>query len=208
MKRTILIPTVIAGVYLLLLVLAAACQSAGAEEPAVETTTEGEAAPAEDPVKRGAYLVAAVGCHDCHSPKIMGPKGPELDQELLLSGYPAERPLPEVALDAIGPGKWTLFNDDLTAAVGPWGVSFAANLTSDPTGIGNWTETQFLKAIREGKFKGLDNSRPLLPPMPWPAYRNLSDEDLKAIFAYLKTTKAVRNIVPAPIPPDQIAKQG
>jgi len=77
-------------------------------------------------------------------------------------------------------------------------VSYGANITSDPTGIGNWTEEQFLNAIKKGKYKGLDNSRPLLPPMPWFVYKNLTDEDLKAIFAYLKTTKPVKNVPPSP----------
>ena len=87
----------------------------------------------------------------------------------------------------------------LTTAVGPWGTSFAANLTPDETGIGNWSEAQFLKAIKEGKFKGMENTRPLLPPMPWTEYRNFPDEDLKAIFAYLKTIKPIDNVVPAAI---------
>ena len=44
-------------------------------------------------VKRGEYLVASIGCDDCHSPKKMGPNGPELVPELRLSGYPSDRPL-------------------------------------------------------------------------------------------------------------------
>jgi hypothetical protein len=99
-----------------------------------------------------------------------------------------------------------LFNHNITAFVGPWGVSFAANLTSDETGIGNWTEAQFFKAIREGKYKGMDNTRPLLPPMPWNMYRNATDDDLRAIFTYLKSTAPVENRVPAPITPGQLAK--
>jgi hypothetical protein len=91
---------------------------------------------------------------------------------------------------------WVLFAPDLTAAVGPWGMSFSANISSDQTGIGNWTEEQFFRAIREGKSKGLKESRPLLPPMPWAQYRNLKDDDLRAIFAFLKSTKPVENRVP------------
>jgi hypothetical protein len=93
-----------------------------------------------------------------------------------------------------------LFSDDLTTAVGSWGQSFAANLTSDATGTGNWKEEQFIKAIREGKYKGLDNTRPLLMPMPWFVYKNLTDDDLKSIFAFLQTTNPVNNLVPAPKP--------
>jgi len=91
-----------------------------------------------------------------------------------------------------------VFSAGMTAAAGPWGVSFAANLTSDDTGIGVWSEAQFIKAMREGKSKGLDNTRPLLPPMPWPSYKNLNDDDLKAVFAFLKTVKPIENVVPLP----------
>lgn len=148
-------------------------------------------------VKRGSYLVNAMGCDDCHSPKRMGAHGPEIIPELRLSGFPHNAQLPPVDTATITKG-WTLFSPDLTAAVGVWGVSFGANLTSDATGIGNWSEEQFLTAIRRGKFKGMESGRNLLPPMPWPMYRNLSDDDLKSIFAYLKTTKPVENVVPAP----------
>ena len=77
-------------------------------------------------------------------------------------------------------------------------MSFAANLTSDDTGIGNWTEENFMRALRKGKFKGLEGSRDLLPPMPWFVYKNMTDEDLKSIYAYLKTVPAVENVVPSP----------
>jgi mono/diheme cytochrome c family protein len=150
-------------------------------------------------IKRGEYLVGIMGCNDCHSPKVMGAQGPEPVAEQLLSGYPADRPLPTRNADALK--DWVMFNGDNTAAVGPWGVSFAANLTSDPTGIGNWTEEQFKRALTQGKAKGLATNRMLLPPMPWTNYRNIKDADLKAIFAYLKSTKPVANVVPAPIPP-------
>ena len=74
-------------------------------------------------------------------------------------------------------------------------------------GVSNWKEKQFIYAIREGKYKGLASSRPLLPPMPWPMYKNMKDDELKAIFAYLKTTKLIRNIVPPPHPPVAVAKK-
>jgi hypothetical protein len=163
-----------------------------------------EASGKESLVKRGEYLVTIMGCHDCHSPKVMTPHGPDVDSAHMLSGHPASLPVPKV--DASELQSWVLFNHNITAFVGPWGVSFAANLTSDETGIGNWTEEQFFKAIREGKYKGMDNTRPLLPPMPWNMYRNATDEDLRAIFAYLKSTRPVENRVPAPVAPGQIAK--
>jgi mono/diheme cytochrome c family protein len=164
-----------------------------------------EAAPLtqEQKVQRGSYLVNAMGCDDCHSPKKMGPHGPEVIEELRFSGYPSERPIIKPDSNSIKQG-WSLFGTDFTSAAGVWGMSFAANITSDATGIGNWKEEQFIKAIREGKWKGLDNSRPLLPPMPWFEYKNLTDEDLQSIFAYLKTTKPVKNIVPAPRTPAEL----
>jgi cytochrome c2 len=158
----------------------------------------------ENQVERGRYLVTIMGCHDCHSPKKMGPKGPEFDSSRLLSGHPASMPLPEYNQKALK--SWVLFNHNLTAFVGPWGVTYSANLTSDESGIGNWTEDQFIKALREGKSKGLDNNRPILPPMPWNVVGQASDDDLKAIFAYLKSTPPVLNIVPAPVPPAEAPK--
>lgn len=148
-------------------------------------------------VARGEYLVNAMGCDDCHSPKQMGPNGPEIIPELRFSGYPSSRPVAVADSNVIKKG-WAMFGPDLTSSAGPWGMSFAANLTSDPTGIGSWKEEQFITAIRKGKSKGLENNRSLLPPMPWFSYKNLSDEDLKSIYAYLKTTKPVSNVVPAP----------
>lgn len=155
-------------------------------------------------VKRGEYLIVSMGCDDCHSPKIMTDQGPVLDAEHRLSGYPAMRPLPAISKEGIKDG-WILMVGDLTAAVGPWGVSYAANITPDPkTGIGNWTEAQFQRALREGKAKGLEKSRMLLPPMPWQNFRNLSDHDISAMYHYLKSIKPVENIVPEPKSPNEL----
>ena len=148
-------------------------------------------------IKRGSYLVNSIGCDDCHSPKIFGPKGMEIDMEHRFSGYLANSPLGKPNTRVLKDG-YMLFAMDLTSAVGPWGQSYSANISSDGTGIGNWTEEQFFRALREGKSKGLKESRSLLPPMPWFVYKNMSDLDIKAIFAYLKTTKPVENRVPDP----------
>lgn len=159
-------------------------------------------APKVDPVKRGEHLVNSVGCHDCHTPKKFNEQGVmELDIDRLLSGHPADEALPPY--DSKTAQAYVLFSGGFTAVVGPWGTSFSANLTPDDTGIGTWSDAQFINAIRNGKYKGMDGSRDLLPPMPWPSYRNFSDEDLKSIFAYLKSIKPVENIVPAPLPPAQ-----
>jgi hypothetical protein len=148
-------------------------------------------------IQRGSYLVTTMLCDDCHSPKRMGPNGPELVPELRLSGYRHDSQLPPVDTTEIKKG-WTLFNPDLTSAVGMWGASFSANLTSDATGIGNWSEEQFFTALRKGKWKGMEGNRNLLPPMPWHNIGKLNDNDLKAVFAFLKSTKPVDNLVPAP----------
>ena len=115
-------------------------------------------------------------------------------------------PLPEVDLSMVQPGKWVLFTQDLTAAVGPWGASFSANLTPDPeTGTGTWQPEMFINAMRTGRHLGA--GRPIMPPMPWEAIGKLSDEDLKSIFAYLKTIPPIKNKVPDPIPLDKLAEK-
>ena len=174
-------------------VLFTACSDSTATQEKSIAMTE------KEKIERGSYLVEAIGCDDCHSPKKVSATGLEIIPELRLSGFNPEMASLKPKTDAVNEG-WMLFGGDLTTAVGLWGQSYAANLTSDATGIGNWKEEQFIKAIREGKYKGLDNTRPLLPPMPWFAYKHLTDDDLKSIFAYLKSTKPVKNVVPAPKP--------
>jgi len=195
------ISLIIASLIAVIVIATVACNSGKTESKNAEGIAE--VVDKETQIKRGEYLVTIMGCNDCHSPKIMTPHGPEVDSAHMLSGHPASMAVAKV--DASQLQSWILFNQNLTAFVGPWGVSFAANISSDETGIGNWTEAQFLKAIREGKYKGMDNTRPLLPPMPWPGFAKASDEDLKAIFAYLKSTPAVENRVPAPVAPDKLA---
>lgn len=148
-------------------------------------------------VKQGEHLVTITGCNDCHSPKRMGPNGPEIIPEKILSGYPSDRPLPQFDT-ALAKRGITQMNEDLTAAAGPWGISFAPNLTSDATGAGSWPLENFKIALRRGKAKGIESGRTLLPPMPWFNYVNLTDEELEAIHAYLKSITPVHNISPEP----------
>ena len=98
-------------------------------------------------------------------------------------------------------GPWTFaVAPTLTAWSGPWGESFAANLTPDTnTGLGNWTEEMFVKAMRSGRHMG--TSRPILPPMPWQQLASMTDADLKSVYAYLRTIPPVVNHVPDPVPP-------
>lgn len=152
----------------------------------------------DDFVKRGEYLVTIAGCSDCHSPKAIDGNGiPYPDPEYLFSGHPQNEKIADY--NEATAKDWILFNRHSTAVVGPWGVSYAANISSDPTGIGNWTQEQFIYAMKQGKYKGLAGSRTLLPPMPWPNYSKMTEIDLIAIYRYLKTTKPVSNVVPTAI---------
>ena len=156
------------------------------------------AAPGKSVIQRGAYLVQVAGCNDCHTPLKMGPKGPEPDMARMLSGHPEGLKMPP-APEATGPWGW-LGAVTSTAFAGPWGVSFAANLTSDKeTGLGTWTVAQFLQMVRTGRHLG--QGRPILPPMPVQNLALATEPDLKAIFAYLKTVPAVSNRVPVAIEP-------
>ncbi|HLG41380.1 MAG TPA: hypothetical protein VI461_17000 [Chitinophagaceae bacterium] len=188
MKKTFLILTAFAGIISVALI---ACTSGGATPEKLAVISQ------DSLVNRGSYLVNAMGCDDCHSPKIFTPTGFEIDMEHRFAGHLAGSPLGKPNTGVMKNG-YMLFALDLTSAVGPWGQSYAANISSDATGIGNWTEDQFFRAIREGKSKGLKENRDLLPPMPWFVYKNLNDTDIKAIFAYLKSTKPVENRVPGP----------
>src|SRR5688572_2006378 len=149
-------------------------------------------------VKRGEYLVSIMGCNDCHTPWKMGPKGPEPDMDRFLSGHPEQIGRLPMAKNA-EPFLWSGFATN-TAFSGPWGVSYAFNLTPEQnTGLGIWTEEMFMQTIRTGRHMGV--SRPINPPMPWPAYRNATDDDLKAVYAYLRTIKPIVNRVPEYQPP-------
>jgi len=194
MKTTAIAGFVTTGLFSLLLVT-------GSSFAAEQKGTSGQKAM----VEKGRYLVTIAGCNDCHSPKKMTPYGPVPDEARLLSGHPADEKLPEVPPDVIGPNKWgAITNNGLTGWVGPWGTSYTSNLTPDAeTGTGVWNEELFIKMLRTGKFMG--SGRNILPPMPWQDYAKLTDADMKAIFAYLRSLEPVKNRVPAsvPAPPPQ-----
>jgi len=148
-----------------------------------------------DPLARGKYLVTFGGCNDCHTPLKLTPKGPVPDMERMLSGHPHDTRLPSPDLK---PGPWFVTIAGMTAWAGPWGITYSANLTPDNnTGLGIWTEDMFVKAMRTGRHMGA--GREILPPMPWQGVAALNDDDLKAIYAYLRTIPPIRNQVPAPV---------
>jgi len=149
----------------------------------------------ESQLKWGEHLVKVSGCNDCHTPKKMGPNGPENDMSLMLSGHPSQMP-PADFDKGEAAKKGLIVTQSFTAWTGPWGITYAANLTSDSTGIGNWKEEQFVKCLHEKKWMGLEGTRPLMPPMSMMPATELSDDELKAIFAYLKSTPPVKNVIP------------
>jgi mono/diheme cytochrome c family protein len=158
----------------------------------------------QTPVERGKYLVTVTGCNDCHTPKIVGPGGsPVLDEKRLLAGHPENAPYPTWSPpDMQQRNALALTNTSLTAWAGPWGVSFAINLTPDKeTGIAEWSEGNFIQALRTGKHQGQPNGRDILPPMPWADLKALTDDDMKAVFAYLRSLPPVKNQVPLPVLP-------
>ncbi len=137
------------------------------------TTAEKTPAPMTqaEKLERGEYLTTIQGCNDCHTP---GTFYGDPDFNRKLSG------------SELG---W----------VGPWGTTYARNLTPDPeTGLGNWSEDDIVKALRTGQRA---DGSVVLPPMPWQMFSNLTDEDAYAIAAYLKSLPVVSHKVPDKLPP-------
>lgn len=179
--------------------LALATAATLATDPAFAAPDAAAPKPGADRVARGRYLVNTSGCHDCHTPFKMGDKGPAPDFARALSGHPEQ--LQMTPPPQLPEGPWAVVSSATnTAYAGPWGVSFSANLTPDAeTGIGRWTERDFVQTIRTGRHLG--RGRQVLPPMPIPVYRQMTDADLKAIYTYLRTVPAIRNSVPDPLAP-------
>lgn len=167
----------------------------------VPATVVAQGGKRSEELRRGEYLARYGGCNDCHTPKRMTDKGPQLDASRLLAGHPQGETVPPVPAGALTPGGWmAITNAHLTAWAGPWGVSYAANLTPDKrTGLGAWTADQFVKTMRTGKHLGV--GRPVLPPMPVEAIASLTDADLRALFAYLQSLAPIENQVPQPTAP-------
>lgn len=153
-------------------------------------------------IRRGAYLVTIAGCNDCHTPFTMGARGPAPDRTRLLSGHPHDLALPA---QPKAEGAWMISGTaTMTAWGGPWGVSYSANLTPDAeTGLGRWRERNFVEAMRNGRHMG--RGRPILPPMPYQNVAAMTEADLSAVFAYLRSIPAIRNRVPDPTPPAEPA---
>ena len=180
--------------------VAAAAALTAQSKPASPANPAAPKIAADARVARGAYLVTAGVCDDCHTPKkwVAGRPDPvPLEGKRLAGHLETEKLPPPPALNQ----SWVAVgSQDFTAWAGPWGVSYAMNLTPDEnTGIGSWSEATFVQAMKSGKHMGA--SRPILPPMPWQSFAQLTDEDLKAIYAFLRTLPAVHNRIPDPLPP-------
>jgi len=184
------------------------CSNSKTDEPATTSTTEA-AKPNfggyETQVQWGEHLVTIGGCNDCHTPKKMTPMGPVDDSTLMLSGHPEKLPAPEVDRKATE-SKGLVVTADFTAWIGPWGITYSANLTPDGSGLGNWKEDQFIYAVKNSISKGLAGGRSLLPPMSMMPVKHMTDDELKAIFAYLKTIKPIKNNSVQPTPPASARK--
>ncbi len=172
------------------------CSNDKPAEPVTATTVAAVEKPDfggyETQAQWGEHLVTIAGCNDCHTPKKMTPMGPVDDSSLLLSGHPEKMPPPDVDRKQME-SKGLVVTATFTSWVGPWGISYAANLTPDQSGTGTWTEDQFVYAIKNMVSKGLPGSRPLMPPMSMMPVKHMKDAELRAIFAYLKTVKPVSN---------------
>jgi len=208
-RRTsrILAPACVAGVILLVTGAARAedrkpALGHEAPAPAPQGTTPAPTPPivadvppaaVEGMIERGAYLAKIGGCNDCHTPLKLGASGPEPDTERMLSGHPEtlKMPPPPKLTEPWG----TVAASTNTAFAGPWGVSYATNLTPDKdTGMGAWTEQIFVTTMRTGKHRGV--ARPILPPMPWPNIARLNDDDLGSLYRYLTSIPPIKNRVP------------
>ena len=185
-------------------VIVLGCAPANEADRSGVDSTAATAADTAPNVERGRYLVTFGDCSICHTPKVFGDQGPMPDTTRFLSGHRADVRAPRVPANVLGPRSWgALAGPEFTMWAGPWGVSYAANLTPDATGLGGWTVEQFVQTMRTGKHLGV--GRPILPPMPWETIGSLTESDLRSIFAYLRTIPPVNNAVPAPLPPAQTA---
>ncbi len=184
-------------------------QPAGAAPPppiTLKPVRAGQAPPnpySKKLVDRGKHLVLASGCNDCHTPRLFDPElgMPTFDWSRMLSGHPEGGPDPEGEL---GPGDNALTGATFTSFKLPFGTTYSVNLTPDlDTGTGTWTEKMFLNIFKKGRHLGGD-SRPVYPPMPWDRYRTMPEQDLRAIFAYLRSIPPLRNMpatekIPPPV---------
>ncbi len=130
-------------------------------------------ATAASTIERGRYLASIMDCAGCHNKGSFSPN----------------------------PGEGLLQGGTIGFEVPGLGVFYPPNLTSDAqTGLGRWSEADIMNAVTKGQRP---DGRMLAPAMPWHAYSALTNEDSRALAAYLKSLPAVTNQVPAPGPKEQ-----
>lgn len=165
----------VVGILLLVIVALAAAGVAFLflKKPAQRPASAEKIEATPERLARGEYLVHhAADCAGCHSEHI-------LDQ----FGLP------------IPPGRALVGGLVWDQSMGFPGVVAAANLTPDPeTGLGNWSDGEILRAMREGVNK---DGKPLFPIMPYPHLRVMSDEDAKSVVVYLRSIAPVKKAEPA-----------
>ncbi|MEX2354222.1 MAG: c-type cytochrome, partial [Gammaproteobacteria bacterium] len=145
-------------------------------EPVVNTSYPPEQ------VNHGRYLVELLGCASCHT-------------DGALVGEP------DFQRHLAGSGTGIAYSNPM-AQRNP-GVVYPPNLTPDPeTGLGNWTDTAMINMIRSGTTPSGGHS---LPVMPWPAYAKITDNDVQAIVAYLRSLPPVHHRVPDNVAPGRRA---
>lgn len=149
------------------------CNSNRAESQAPDGNTAAAAATPAALAERGKYLASIMDCAGCHNRGSFSPN-------------PQQGPLEGGSVGFEIPGM---------------GVFYPPNLTSHPeTGLGRWSEADIVKAVTKGERP---DGRMLSPAMPWHAYSALTDEDARALAAYIKTLPPVENQVPRPGPKEQ-----
>jgi len=151
--------------------LAVSCSGTGGDAANDATTATAAEWTAEQKIAEGERLVGFAGCNDCHTPG---------------------------ALEGAPDRTRTLAGSEL-GWVGPWGTSYPSNLTPDPgTGLGSLSEEQIATILRTGVRP---DGTSLLPPMPWPNMARLTDREMGALVAYLKSLPPVKHAKLPSLPP-------
>lgn len=146
----------------------------GLMRPRVRAASAQKVEATPEKLARGRYLAENVAvCFHCHS-----------QEEKAVFGTPSKP-------GTLGGGGMCLGPEQ-----GFPGTMCASNITPDAeTGLGQWTDGEILRAIREGVSR---DGRALMPVMPYSLYRDMADEDVEAVVAYLRTIPAIRNPIAQP----------
>jgi len=154
------------------------------------------------PVSRGRYMVRLGRCPHCHTPRpATGSRRTRRPEMEFAGGRRFENS-----------GDFDELDDDPASATAPGlearklpSILVSPNITPDPSGIAYYTEAIFLQTIRTSRVAGV---RQLSRCMPWYEFQKLNDDDLKAIFAYLRTVPRMKHRVSNTDPPTWCPKCG